>query len=423
METEAAKIEKTVEISPKKIGIVILAILAIAGAFLITHRENKPPVADFQLTKDCYDYLPCQFDATKSYDPDGKIVSYTWQANGGRSATIPVPLTIGVFKEGLNNALLIVTDDKGLSGSITKEFTVNPQYELKIPSASTKEEQIKLIKSLCKSPVKKTNYTNYYNGYINDMHVHLIPGQEPYNYTIALLTAANEFGVKRMALRQYGAGVEGDRNYERENDKLVSEIAGLCPERFDPFLAAVYPDDTSSVEYVKKSLGEYPWRGVGEIYIKNKLHGGYYTKEISTLANTSTMIQIYKMLAERNIPFHFHLDASTKEDVEAVKQAMKENPDTIFIWAHTCNGRPELTDEFKNLYCESELTLNNTLAVQIYSDKTILGTDASVISDNVSLTQDFHFIIESSRSVLLGNRIEEADLVAHGNYEKAVGAK
>ncbi|MGE3526695.1 MAG: S8 family serine peptidase, partial [Gemmatimonadales bacterium] len=83
---------------------------------------NMPPVADFSYT--CDASLNCSFDGTLSNDPDGSIVAYAWKlANGNTvrttstfSRTFPNPATFDLTLE--------VTDNGGLTSSITKTVNV-----------------------------------------------------------------------------------------------------------------------------------------------------------------------------------------------------------------------------------------------------------------------------------------------------------
>ncbi len=103
---------------------------------------NKPPVADFTITPDSGPVpLTVTFDASASFDPDGRIVRYEW-SNGD------VPLGTGKIRThtytdpGYYEMTLTVYDDQNASDSITKPFTVlNPppapsQLEVKKASES-----------------------------------------------------------------------------------------------------------------------------------------------------------------------------------------------------------------------------------------------------------------------------------------------
>ncbi len=429
----SAPAEKIIEIPIKKMGIALalILIIAVAGFFLLKNKGketfsekenavlNQPPVAEFAQIKECYFYRPCWLDASKSYDPDGKITKYSWSINGDDRIHSDNSLGPFTFNRKIINVSLRVYDDAGEFAELNKTIEIVGTFEIKVLPAPTQEAKISEIKSLCEGQIKLTNYQKYYNDYINDFHTHLWPGADPYDYAIGQLVAANEFGVARMALSQYGAGVEGDRNFEREKDKTVLEIAKLCPNRFDAMLTAVYPDDPSSAKYVRDNIDSY--KGISEIYIKNKMRGGAYTQEINNLANTSTMMEIYKILGEKQKPIHFHLDSNTTEDIEAIRQALAENPSTAFVWAHGCNGNGGLTSEFPNLFCEFEFAAPSSLLdINMDISRIVLGSDASVFSEQGSLVQNYQFVIEYTRFTLGTIPKQNADFQAHRNYEMLV---
>jgi hypothetical protein len=67
------------------------------------------------LLSSCVTTEKVTLDGSKSYDTDGRIVSYEWQVNGrvvSRDITASVPVN--------STVKLIVTDDKGGIGSTTK---------------------------------------------------------------------------------------------------------------------------------------------------------------------------------------------------------------------------------------------------------------------------------------------------------------
>jgi hypothetical protein len=87
--------------------------------------ENLPPVADFTATPDFADApIHASFEAGLSYDPDGTIVSYWFDYGDGTGESgwstnhdYTVPAVYWVT--------LIVTDDGGAQGTVSKMVTVN----------------------------------------------------------------------------------------------------------------------------------------------------------------------------------------------------------------------------------------------------------------------------------------------------------
>jgi PKD repeat protein len=86
----------------------------------ITVDEKIAPTARFTFERD---ELKVGFDATRSNDPDGEIVSYDWQFGDGSTGSGVTPSH--VFPEsGYYDVTLIVEDDDGLTDSVTKTLRV-----------------------------------------------------------------------------------------------------------------------------------------------------------------------------------------------------------------------------------------------------------------------------------------------------------
>ena len=67
--------------------------------------------------------LPTLFDGSRSYDVDGRIVSYAWNF-GDQTSAIGVSTTKTFLSVGTFYVRLSVTDDRGESGYITRTVTV-----------------------------------------------------------------------------------------------------------------------------------------------------------------------------------------------------------------------------------------------------------------------------------------------------------
>jgi len=89
---------------------------------------NQPPVAQFTFTPSAPragDWV--QFDASPSYDPDGAITNYQWdfQNDGVFDATGKIAF-FRYTTPGTYSVRLVVTDDKGTTGSTTQTVVVSP---------------------------------------------------------------------------------------------------------------------------------------------------------------------------------------------------------------------------------------------------------------------------------------------------------
>lgn len=91
---------------------------------------NKPPVANAGRDEDVYPRSIVMLNGWKSYDPDGRIVSYRWVQTGGTpvqlyGASWRVAMFVAPKAEGRLTFQLTVTDDKGASNTDTVRVTVD----------------------------------------------------------------------------------------------------------------------------------------------------------------------------------------------------------------------------------------------------------------------------------------------------------
>ena len=93
--------------------------------FLASVRPNVAPSAAF--TSDCTG-ISCTFDATGSADSDGTISAYEWTFSDGDEAGGPNPQK-DFAETGTYDVTLTVTDDGGLSSSVTHQVSVEKPNE------------------------------------------------------------------------------------------------------------------------------------------------------------------------------------------------------------------------------------------------------------------------------------------------------
>ena len=100
------------------------ALDGIDHAFL--WKEDAPPIAWFELNVDVVtaDGMTVSFNASSSGDPDGSIVSYSWDFGDGTTATGVLVTHTYANPNGVYNATLTVTDDFGVTDSITRQVGV-----------------------------------------------------------------------------------------------------------------------------------------------------------------------------------------------------------------------------------------------------------------------------------------------------------
>ncbi len=94
----------------------------------VQQATNRPPVASFTYTAN---NLTVSFDASGSTDPDGTIVSYSWNfGDGGTGSLVKVNHTYSIA--GTYLVTLVVTDNLGATGSQAQNVSVTspPSFTL-----------------------------------------------------------------------------------------------------------------------------------------------------------------------------------------------------------------------------------------------------------------------------------------------------
>lgn len=110
---------------------VIVAVVVLLGGLLLTAqecpKENIPPVARFTVDQASgTSPLTVNFDATASYDPDGTIVSYSWDFGDGTTGTgITITHTFTSSTDRTYTVTLTVTDNGGKTGSLSSSIVVH----------------------------------------------------------------------------------------------------------------------------------------------------------------------------------------------------------------------------------------------------------------------------------------------------------
>ncbi len=93
---------------------------------------NSPPVASFtENATTVVQEEAIYFDASESYDPDGTIVSYTWDFGDASTAT-GVTAEHAYSESGTYTITLTVTDNDGVSSSVVAETTVETETSVSL---------------------------------------------------------------------------------------------------------------------------------------------------------------------------------------------------------------------------------------------------------------------------------------------------
>ena len=119
----------------------------LTDTFMDTMRILIHPVAHFT-------YSPTKpivnetvtFSASASYDPDRSVVSYKWDFGDGNVTTVTYPgITHAYSAEGTYNVTLTITDDDGLTDTVSKLVTVYtevPVHDIVITSVTTSAAEV-----------------------------------------------------------------------------------------------------------------------------------------------------------------------------------------------------------------------------------------------------------------------------------------
>ena len=104
-------------------------VLGSGAAYLVTLRENKPPVANAgpDQTIECDRSGLVMLDGSASYDPDEDPVTYEWKQVSGTTVNLSVSgarATFAAAPPGVYEFQLIVTDDKGASSTDNVVVTI-----------------------------------------------------------------------------------------------------------------------------------------------------------------------------------------------------------------------------------------------------------------------------------------------------------
>lgn len=93
---------------------------------IVTEPINKTPVAVVQAIPVVGPApLTVSFDASRSYDPDGRIISYHWDFGDGETVTTSAPYVQHTYvRQGIFTTTLRVTDDRGASAATQVLITV-----------------------------------------------------------------------------------------------------------------------------------------------------------------------------------------------------------------------------------------------------------------------------------------------------------
>lgn len=213
---------------------------------------------------------------------------------------------------------------------------------------------------------------------------------------------------------RYYMGDEAPVYYYSATDPLLAEaIQGLPEERrarLHPFIAGFNPTDLNAINHIRLMLDMYPglWKGIGEILTRHDDLTALTDGE-TPRANHPALMKVYELAAEEDLPILLHSNITSKRErdpiyLEELEEALAQNPDTTFIWAHAGTSAEihryqervrklrsivtTLLAKYDNLYIDLSWTVLDTYLlddgkpdehwvalVEQYPDRFMVGTD------------------------------------------------
>jgi len=296
-----------------------------------------------------------------------------------------------------------------------------PRYKGLNVSAS----ELEAIREACAKPLDLQSGEGY-RGPIVDTHVHTALDNPQGPFALALLAEMNKHGVSRVVIQtDHSPDVTvhpGLLSVYRETEDTWGKIASVCP-RILPLIYAFDPADDSSWDYVQERLNTGHFAGVGEIeFVHSKLG-------IRKPVHSKTMDRIYETLAATGGIFHFQAETRNEPDLSVEIEALiRSYPKIRFIW-------------FAGQHCFAMKGVSNLACTLFPNDymqrfgpfpdegqaRVVLGTDHSPAGFHSASTghlpyESFGEGISAARRLLSGIGPQLQDDVAHGHFDRLVGA-
>jgi hypothetical protein len=197
---------------------------------------------------------------------------------------------------------------------------------------------------------------------VTDGHFHFFDFIHHTEGAAALLEAMNQNGVEHIMFSGMPLVKKWDRNdhrppaYYLDNNSrtywysatdmlLAQALLEKVPEgdrtRFHPFICGFNGTDLYAVEHIERMLDEYDgfWHGIGEIFghrddLTNMTYGE------TALGDHPALMKVYELAARKDLPVVLHNNVSSRGQAgellywSEVENAVGQNPQTRFTWAH-----------------------------------------------------------------------------------------
>ena len=229
--------------------------------------------------------------------------------------------------------------------------------------------------------------------------------------------------------------------------KAIKSLSQKDRKRFHPFICGFNATDRNAIDHLNRMMEWYPdvWEGIGEILTRHDdLTALTYGEQAR--ANHMALDAVYNFAAEHDLPVTMHSDISSvwiKQPLylHEMEKAVKEHPETRFIWAHAGASRrvvvPTLVSvirtmlkTYPNLWVDlSWVVYPNYVApdgkpdkewvalVEDFPDRFMIGTDLVGHFDDYTKTIRSYYVFLDALSP------ETAQLVANENFLKILPLK
>lgn len=124
---------------------------------------------------------------------------------------------------------------------------------------------------------------------------------------------------------------------------LANDLAKQPPavqKRFFPFISGINPLDMNAAEQIEAILNMYPgfWKGIGEVMSRHDDLTAFLSGE-PPRADHPALMRVYQLAAKHGLPvlIHHNISSAWLRDpiyLKELEHAVRENPQTTFIWAH-----------------------------------------------------------------------------------------
>lgn len=287
-----------------------------------------------------------------------------------------------------------------------------------------------------------------------DAHSHVPPDAGALKTNIDPLL--DEAGVTKIVLM----GHQPRANWPiGEEDKLTLKMHESNPGRVIPFLCCIRWGyalrDRTWLEYADRQLAAGKFRGIGQLIVKRyRSHDPKSPdRDISDdVPWDSTWAQdVMRLAAKHHVPLMFMME-STPETLLALDRALRQNPNTRFIWNHqnqlqdrigstpeerALSGDPQrvatLLEKYPNLYidltvgrdtvvrtaADRQIPANWKSLYEKYGDRIIIGVDAQI---KEGVDKYYLFEVGWIRSWLSELSADTARKLASGNIERILSA-